>query len=391
MALTVNTNVASINAQRNMMTTQSGLQTAMTRLSSGLRINSAKDDAAGLQISNRLNSQIKGLGVAIRNANDGISLAQTAEGAMQEVTNILQRVRELALQSANGSNDAADRTALQAEVTEMRDEVTRIANTTTYGTKNLLDGSTSTLSFQVGAYANQTVSMTLSDLRATSLGTTTGKSMDLSAAGYDNTVVGAAAETLTFAITNDTGTHSVDVAVALGDGFTELTENVNAALNQHGVYAEISGGDIKMVAENTVTQVDVSSSIAGDAGVFSSAGGSNTVTLGAADSDSIGGALSTITVTTQSGAQSSIAIIDQAIAAIDSQRSTLGAVQNRLTSTINNLSNVRESVSASRSRIIDADFAAETASLTKFQILQQSGAAILSQANTSPQIALSLL
>ncbi|WP_263080858.1 flagellin [Endozoicomonas sp. Mp262] len=389
MALTVNTNVASINAQRNMMTTQSGLQTAMTRLSSGLRINSAKDDAAGLQISNRLNSQIKGLGVAIRNANDGVSLAQTAEGAMQEVTNILQRIRELALQSANGSNDAADRTALQAEVTEMRDEVTRIANTTTYGTKNLLDGSNTSLSFQVGAYANQTVSMNLSDLRATSLGTTTGKSMDLSAAGYNNTVVGAAAETLTFAITNDTGTHTVDVAVALGDGFDTVTDNVNAALNQYGVYAEISGGDIKMVAENEVTQVDANSSIAGDAGIFNSA--ATTITLGAADSDNIGGALSTITVSTQSGAQDSIAIIDQAIASIDSQRSTLGAIQNRLTSTINNLSNVRESVSASRSRIIDADFAAETASLTKFQILQQSGVAILSQANTSPQIALSLL
>uniref|UniRef100_UPI00351AD716 flagellin n=1 Tax=Endozoicomonas sp. Mp262 TaxID=2919499 RepID=UPI00351AD716 len=389
MALTVNTNVASINAQRNMITTQAGLQTAMTRLSSGLRINSAKDDAAGLQISNRLNSQIKGLGVAIRNANDGISLAQTAEGAMQEVTNILQRIRELALQSANGSNDAADRTALQAEVTEMRDEVSRIADTTTYGTKKLLDGSTTILSFQVGAYANQTVSMSLSDLRATSLGTTTGKSMDLSAAGYDNAVVGAVAETLTFAVTNDTGTHTVDVAVALGDGFTELTENINAALNQYGVYAEINAGDIKLVAENTVTQVDVNSSVAGDAGIFNTA--VTSMTLGAADSDNIGGALSTITVTTQSGAQSSIAIIDQAIASIDSQRSTLGAVQNRLAAAINNLSNVRESVTASRSRIMDSDFAAETANLTKFQILQQSGAAILSQANTSPQIALSLL
>ncbi|WP_263322518.1 flagellin [Endozoicomonas sp. Mp262] len=213
--------------------------------------------------------------------------------------------------------------------------------------------------------------------------------MDLSAAGYDNAVVGAVAETLTFAVTNDTGTHTVDVAVALGDGFTELTENINAALNQYGVYAEINAGDIKLVAENTVTQVDVNSSVAGDAGIFNTA--VTSMTLGAADSDNIGGALSTITVTTQSGAQSSIAIIDQAIASIDSQRSTLGAVQNRLAAAINNLSNVRESVTASRSRIMDSDFAAETANLTKFQILQQSGAAILSQANTSPQIALSLL
>lgn len=278
MALYVNTNVSSLNAQRQMMSSGNTLDTAYQRLSSGLRINSAADDAAGLQISNRLTSQVNGLNQAVRNANDGISLAQTAEGAMDETTNMLQRIRTLALQSANGSNTAQDRTALNQEVSQLVLELDRVASTTTFGGQNLLDGTYSGV-FQVGADALQTISFSL-----TNLGT---------------------------------------------GGFN--------ASNLAGV---VSSG---------------------------------------------------INVTSQSNAQSVIGFMDTAIAAVDSKRAELGAIQNRFSSTINNLSNISENVSAARSRIRDTDFATETASLTSAQILQQASSTILAQANQRPQTALSLL
>ncbi|MAF15387.1 MAG: flagellin [Marinomonas sp.] len=283
MALYVNTNTSSLNAQNQMMKSGSQLDTAYERLSSGMRINSAKDDAAGLQISNRLTSQVNGLNQAVRNANDGISLAQTAEGALDETTSMLQRMRTLAIQSANGSNTTEDRAALQQEVQQLGAEMDRIANTTTFGGQKLLDGSYSG-KFQVGADANQTISFSLSSSGST-----------------------------------------------LGGGF------------------KVSG--------------------------MNSAG------LNAAALD----------VTTMDNAQSMISIIDGMIAAVDSKRAELGAVQNRFSSTISNLSNISENVSASRSRIRDTDFAEETAKLTNAQILQQASSSILAQANQRPQTALSLL
>lgn len=225
MALTVNTNVSSLNAQRNLTRSGEGLATSMERLASGMRINSAKDDAAGLQISNRLTSQINGLAVAQRNANDGISMAQTAEGAMQESTNILQRMRELALQSANGSNSAEDRDALQKEVSALQEELTRISDTTSFGGQQLLDGSYGTRNFQVGANANETISISLSNTAAEKIG------KYQTNVGID-TVIGGN-------ITFTTGDINTDVAIEPGATATEKAEAINALSNEHGITASL--------------------------------------------------------------------------------------------------------------------------------------------------------
>ncbi|AXB02980.1 MULTISPECIES: flagellin [Aeromonas] len=287
MSLYINTNVSSLNAQRNMMNSTKSLDTSYTRLASGLRINSAKDDAAGLQISNRLTSQINGLDQGNRNANDGISLAQTAEGAMDEVTGMLQRMRTLAQQSANGSNSAKDREALQKEVDQLGAEINRISTATTFAGTKLLDGSFSG-TFQVGADANQTISFSLTQ----------------------------------------------------GGGFS------------------ISG----IATAASVTTVFVSGSTAGG-----------------------------ISISSQSNAQSVLGAVDAMLEIVDGKRAELGAVQNRLDSTIRNQANISENVSAARSRIRDADFATETANMTKQNILQQAASSILAQANQRPQSALSLL
>lgn len=295
MSLYVNTNTSSLNAQRQLATSGNTLDKAYERLSSGLRINSASDDAAGLQISNRLTSQINGLNQAVRNANDGISLAQTAEGAMDETTNMLQRMRTLAVQSANGSNTDKDRVALQAEMAQLGEEIDRIASTTTFGGQNLLDGSY-TGTFQVGADANQTISFSLARMGASN-------SIDASTGGFTvGNLIDAASSTAMRSLTS-----------------------------------------------------------------------------------------STISISTAANAQSMIAAIDSMIATVDSKRAELGAVQNRFSSTISNLSNISENVSAARSRIRDTDFATETAALTSAQILQQASSSILAQANQRPQTALSLL
>lgn len=274
MSLFVNTNVSALNAQRQLLTSGNSLDTAFKRLSSGFRINSAADDAAGLQISNRLSSQINGLNQAISNANDGISLSQTAEGAMDEITNSLQRIRVLAVQSQNGINSSADRVALQKEVSALKTEISRIATTTQFGGLKLLDGKFSA-KFLVGANAGQNISVNLSR----------------TGGGYGSSGLG----------------------------------------------------------------------------------------------------ISKLSISSVSGASAAIASIDSAIKTIDSTRADLGALQNRFQSTIRNLSNIVENVSAARSRIRDTDFAKETAELTRSQIMQQASTTILSQANQRPQAALSLL
>lgn len=274
MTLFVNTNVSSLNARRQLFTSDGNLSTAFERLSSGFRINSAKDDAAGLQISDRMTSQIMGLDQAVRNANDGISLAQTAEGAMQEITNALQRIRVLAVQSQNGINSSSDRLALQKEVSALKVEMSRIAATSQFGGVNILDGSYSAV-FLVGANAGQSISVNIS---------------------------------------------------------------------RNGGY--------------------------GASGVFN---GTN------------------LSVATAAQASAAMALVDSAISTIDAKRADLGAIQNRFQSTIRNLSNISQNVSAARSRIRDTDFATETAELTRWQIIQQASTTVLSQANQRPQAALSLL
>ncbi|MEV3812006.1 flagellin [Aeromonas allosaccharophila] len=299
MAMFINTNTSSLNAQRNLMNTTKSLDTSYTRLASGLRINSAKDDAAGLQISNRLTSQINGLDQGNRNANDGISLAQTAEGSMDEVTGMLQRMRTLAQQSANGSNSAKDREALQKEVDQLGSEINRISKDTTFAGTKLLDGNYSGI-FQVGADANQTISFS-------------------------------------------------------------LTQN--------------AGFSISGIAEAANTTVTAAS------------GGTLAVSLIFTSGSTAGG----ISISTQTNAQNVLAAVDTMLGVVDSKRAELGAVQNRLDSTIRNQANISENVSAARARIRDADFATETANMTKQNILQQAASSVLAQANQRPQSALSLL
>ncbi len=302
MSLFVNTNVSSLNAQRQLMNSGTQLDTAFKRLSSGLRINSAADDAAGLQISDRLTSQILGLEQGNRNANDGISLAQTAEGALDEMTNMFQRIRTLSAQAANGSNTDSDRAALQLEMRQLGAEINRISTDTTFGGTNLLDG-TYNAEFQIGADAGQTISMTMTAITS-----------------FD----GSAVSVTSFAVS--------DLASAA----------------------------------STVTGVGT-----GVATAFS--------------------AITSLSFTSTDKAQSILANVDAMIGAIDAKRAELGAVQNRFQSTIRNQTNIVENLSAARSRIKDADFATETANLTRAQILQQASSTILSQANQRPQSALSLL
>jgi len=388
--ISVNTNVSSLNAQRNLSTSGSNLATSMERLASGMRINSAKDDAAGLQISNRLTSQINGLGVAQRNANDGISMAQTAEGAMSESTNILQRMRELALQSANGSNSADDRDSLQKEVVALQTELTRIADTTSFGGQQLLDGNFGTKSFQVGSNANETIEMTLASMKASDLGTVSGQSATV--AGFDATNIGTAAETLTFAVTDAAGTKSVSFDVAAGAGTDDMIDAINDNVGSLGVRAISDGsGSITFSTTNEVTAFTAGSSITADGGTFATTPGA--ATLGGADTATGGTAVGSIDISGAdgSGAQAALASIDAALKQVDEQRADLGAIQNRFSHTISNLANIQENVSASRSRIQDTDFATETAHMTKNQILQQAGTSILSQANQIPQAAISLL
>ncbi len=395
MSLTVNTNVASLNAQRNLGSSSSNLQTSLERLSSGSRINSAKDDAAGLQISNRLTSQINGLGVATQNANSGISIAQTAEGALQESTNILQRMRDLALQSSNGSNSSSEREALDAESKQLKIELNRIANTTSFGGKKLLDGTFGTETFQVGSASNENISVKIDEMSTTSL---VGEvwSGTIAAATASATTSG----TLTVSgqtTSADGGVVDFSVTVEVEEGATvkEIGALAATAINDAnvglGAYTTDAGavelfsalGSGTSGSAGNVTAFGIANT--GGASVFAA----TTAVLGEVASGST--QVEDIDLTTVEKSQQAIIIIDQAIGAIDSQRASLGAVQNRFESTISNLQNISENSSAARGRIQDTDFAAETAALTKNQILQQAGTSILAQANQLPQAVLSLL
>ena len=589
MALTVNTNITSLSVQKNLNKAGDALSTSMTRLSSGLKINSAKDDAAGMQIANRLTSQVKGMTVAIANANNGTSIAQTAEGAMQESTNILQRLRELALQSANGDKSDADRASLQQEFTAKSGELTRIAQTTTFGGRNLLDGSFQNVAFQIGSDANQTISFGMSDLSATGLkgtyseakvdGTTTALSasvtgnavvlpggtpakttttpytstgsaawgtipaggetltinsqavpltagMSLTAAisainstanvgvvasddgtgklqlssaaaitvtggtansGFAAPVVVAGATTTTPAVAGkldakaEINVNGQNIALAVGDDMAAIAVKINAATadvagppvvpgtgvkatvstegrleltsadgkaiklgNGTGVAANggagalaklglsagtteaklgaatsvsLNGTEVKFTAGSTMADI-VSSINSASTGVTASKNADNTLNLFSTKDitvadGSAGTGLATLGLTTAAAAttgavkmdttvadlsilnaasaQQTIQALEGAIQQVDSQRSQLGAVQNRFDSTVANLQSITENSTAARSRVQDADFASEAAELTKQQTLQQASTAILSQANQLGSAVLKLL
>ncbi|HEQ1902291.1 TPA: B-type flagellin [Pseudomonas aeruginosa] len=490
MALTVNTNIASLNTQRNLNASSNDLNTSLQRLTTGYRINSAKDDAAGLQISNRLSNQISGLNVATRNANDGISLAQTAEGALQQSTNILQRIRDLALQSANGSNSDADRAALQKEVAAQQAELTRISDTTTFGGRKLLDGSFGTTSFQVGSNAYETIDISLQNASASAIGSyqvgSNGAGTVASVAGtatasgiasgtvnlvgggqvkniaiaagdsakaiaekmdgaipnlsarartvFTADVSGVTGGSLNFDVTVGSNTVSLAGVTSTQDLADQLNSNssklgITASINDKGVLTITSatGENVKFGAQTgTATAGQVAVKVQGSDGKFEAAA-KNVVAAGTAATTttttivtgyvqlnsptaySVSGtgtqasqvfgnasaaqksSVASVDISTADGAQNAIAVVDNALAAIDAQRADLGAVQNRFKNTIDNLTNISENATNARSRIKDTDFAAETAALSKNQVLQQAGTAILAQANQLPQAVLSLL
>jgi len=473
MPLVINTNIQSLNAQRNLNKTLMPLQTAMQRLSSGLRINSAKDDAAGLAVAVRMNSQIKGLTQAYRNANDAVSLVQTAEGAIDEMTNALQRIRELAVQSANASNTALDRSATDKEVQQLIQEVDRIATQTQFNNQTLLDGTLGTKAFQIGANAGQTISVSLTQgLKSTQIGqiaTDTGVAVSttnivdnsvyvnstevaLSVAGSEAGQLADSAYAKAMAINSSgisgvtattnatTNTNTNAFGVTLDDAAdhykleingvnvyehtgavtvtqSELVDTINVYASQTGVTAEVTGGFIKLTAADgrniDIVSTEVASGGAANSYAYAAGtiNGRGTLTLSSSTNIDIndagnrlgfGAGTSTITVDTTQNlsavqvtdvdkSNDAINRVDSALNVISNMRADLGAILNRFTSTMSNLSNVLENITAAHSRIMDADFASETANITKAQILQQAGISVLAQANSLPQNVLTLL
>ncbi|UID77315.1 flagellin [Stenotrophomonas maltophilia] len=391
MAQVINTNTMSLNAQRNLSTSGSSLATTIQRLSSGSRINSAKDDAAGLAISERFGTQIRGTDVAIRNANDGISLAQVAEGSLTEIGNNLQRVRELSVQASNATNSASDRKALQAEVTQLVSEIDRVAKQSDFNGTKLLDGSFSSQLFQVGANAGQSIAIDKTiDAKAGSLGTSTfatGATAALTAstdgARFSGTVMGV-----------DIGTVEVKPGATTADASKAVATAINAKIGEAGIYAEANAdGTLKLssVKEGkAVATADIAlmrSDYDATAKTWGTAAAAGAYTAGADTSANV----QKLDVSTVLGAQQALEVVDKALGAINSTRADLGAIQNRFTSVVANLQTSSENLSSSRSRIKDTDFAKETAELTRTQILQQAGTAMLAQANQVPQGVLSLL
>lgn len=489
----INTNIASLNAQRNLTTSQASLSTSLQRLSSGLRINSARDDAAGLAISERLSSQIGGLNQAVRNANDGISLAQTAEGALQQIGSNLQRIRDLAVQSANGTNSVSDRAALNNEASQLISEINRVASATNFNGVNLLDGSFTAQTFQVGANGTANDQITISSItsaRANALGvgsssgystTVTGSAVtttalatgNLSINGFQvgastadgvsfansdgsgiakanaiNAISGSTGVTATVGATTVASTNAASSANAIAAG--DITINgvdlgalsasttgagrgaqvaaaVNAISTQTGVTAtfdtstgavSLSAADGRNITVVTSTNAAAASSNTGlnatsganttstssltlsstsSAGITvtdgNSTGTTETGLTGGFNSATVtvGAGVSSLNLGTAAGATSALATIDAALQSINTSRASLGAFQNRFSSAVSSLQTTSENLSASRSRIRDADFAQETANLTRGQVLQQAGTAILAQANALPQGVLALL
>ena len=495
----INTNMASLNSQRNLNASQGALTTSLQRLSSGLRINSAKDDAAGLAISERFTAQIKGLNQAARNANDGISLAQTAEGGLQTSGDILQRMRELAVQSANGTNSSSDRASLQLEVSQLKDELNRIAGTTQFNGMNVLDGSLSNTQFQVGANAYQTINVSIASSKGTDIGNYGAQSVNTSGAAssigvaVSGTANGMTGHTLTITGNNNTedvaitaagtsadviakkinevsdktgveatamtaakistvavGSHTFDLEDISGNAVTisanidkttdlsAMATAINAVSGKTGVMASVtkegeltltnkSGGDIAISNYSTtatsggmsvagldafndnaqvgatpvaLTNTVTSATVGGQINLTSSSGytvkssGSNNTVFNAGGTAALGSTLSNVDdldISTVQGANKALQTIDAAMTMINNSRAALGAIQNRFASTVSNLSTTAENLSASRSRIQDTDFAAETSAMTRAQILQQAGTAMLAQANSVPNNVLSLL
>jgi len=407
MPQTINTNVSSLNAQRNLTTNQSSLATSMQRLSSGLRVNSAKDDAAGLAIAERMNTQVRGLNVAARNANDGISLAQTAEGALGKVGDMLQRMRELAVQSANATNSVDDRKALQAEVAQLRDEIDRVAKGASFNGKKLLDGSFTAASFQIGANSGDTITVgSLADTRASQLSHIAYAAVTVANINLDGTPPDITNLT---AIPAPPATNALDItvngvttelgAIAAASNARERLGQIAEAINRKSAESGVSA----FVVDNgngTVNVEMLSSKVNPATGVayVPTFGADFTVpTTGIAppvfvvNTAAQGAGIETLNVNTDKDAWIAIKKLDSALDQVNGARATLGAVQSRFENAVANIQIQAENLSAARGRIMDADFAAETANLSRAQILQQAGTAMVAQANMLPQQVLQLL
>ncbi|MGE4460605.1 MAG: flagellin [Stenotrophomonas sp.] len=414
MAQVINTNIMSLNAQRNLNTSATSLATSIQRLSSGMRINSAKDDAAGLAISERFTTQIRGLDVATRNANDGISLAQTAEGAMVEIGNNLQRIRELAVQSANATNSGTDRDALNAEVNQLLKEIDRVANQTSFNGTKLLDGSFTGALFQVGADAGQTIGINnIVDSRTANLGkmnfasdTTAVNVVAATASGVAAAAGKISGVKISVQQVGATSAQTInidDVKFNAGDSVKTINQKVATAINdkmdQTGVYATLdSAGAVKLQAvkgnqyTTGFTFGTITDAVTGQAtGITAGATAFTAQTAAAVTAPAQETVAGKMDISSFVGAQRALEVVDKALTAVNSSRADMGAIQNRFSSTIANLATTSENLSASRSRIRDADYAKETAEMTRTQILQQAGTAMLSQANSSTQNVLSLL
>ena len=457
----INTNILSLTTQRNLNRTQTELATSIERLSSGLRVNSAKDDAAGLAISDRFTTQIRGLDQAVRNANDGVSFAQVAEGALSTISDALQRVRELSVQSINDTNSPQDRQSLNNEVQQLISEVNRIANATQFNGQDILDGSLSSLTFQIGANQNQTISVTGVDARGQQLGArvvesgsvsrtnldaliaaddvvVNGAAVDLSglAAGgsisdvvtaindvFQTSGVVAAAETTTssgdLAYTSNAAAQTitlngVNIDIGANAAIDDVASAINTASDASGVSAEVNGANIVLTSDGRdIEFVDGGGNggadiLAGDesfyAGIVFSGDVGESITLAGTFTNTAGTAtlatiddtfgdevLNAVNVLTSANSDAALRTVDFALQQVSNLRSEFGAIQNRLESTIANLQVGSENFSAARSRIIDADFAAETAKFTRAQILQQAGISQVAQANALPQLVLGLL
>jgi len=384
MALGINTNVASLSAQNQLQKSQDMNSQALERLSSGLRINSAKDDAAGLAISSRFDSQIRGLDVAQRNANDGVSLAQTAEGALASISDSLQRIRELAVQSRNATNSDSDRAALDTEAQALKSEINRIAEQTSFNGIKLLDGSFTDQAFQIGANQGQTINVDkIVNANAASLGEYSSAEISGAEATGFGTAIAAGGLTIQDAAGNAVDIGAIGTASSAKERAEQLRVAINNVSDQTGVTATYDTESTLTLSTSTNPNGVVIAGTVNDATVTGFSNGSQALTQNTG--------FNTLDISTTGGADTAIKQMDAALSAVNTARSELGAVQNRFESTISNIASTSENLNAANSRIVDADFAAETAKLSKSQVLQQAGISVLSQANARPQQVLSLL
>lgn len=408
MGMSINTNVVSINAQRNLGLSGGSLATSMQRLSSGLRVNSAKDDAAGLAIAERMNTQVKGLAVASRNANDGISLAQTAEGALGKVGDMLQRMRELAVQSGNATNSKTDREALQAELKQLRDEVDRVAKTTSFNGAKLLDGSFTGAVFQVGANSGDNITVgALANTKTAELGSSVygseqGDATDITTTMFGTGATGMTSVDVTIGIkgagagaTVQTVTIKADANMTSDEALGKVIQAINSKTADTGITAFLSEDKSKVEYRATAEKVGEVATAAITYSRDTDVTGLGTNLVAAASIEDIAAGaekgIDAIDISTQAGSWEAIQRIDSALNKVNSARGELGAIQTRFEKTVENIDIQNENLTAARGRVMDADFAKETANLSRTQILQQAGTAMVAQANQLPQQVLSLL